>query len=265
MEKKGWKQIAAGVTVSIVGILGLTSCENKNENQEENKKPLTEQNDYKYKAGQTILNDIGYPTIKPATKAGEPDSILNGVDAKSVRDHVLRMNKFEYSNPTYEVKGKKDPSKVKVGIARQGDDMITETGKPEYKIKFSYDERTPEDSIREAKERIEAQKEFSKHFNYNKNTKREWEKIIQRDDQTEYSSTVENGSSEWTSAEPKNLVIEYGGETYDFETYDFGEPKISQKPNEPEKKEPPKGSISKDALINALLEQKSGGRGGKKS
>lgn len=37
-----WKQIAMGTVISIAGVLGLTSCENKNENQEENKKPQTE-------------------------------------------------------------------------------------------------------------------------------------------------------------------------------------------------------------------------------
>lgn len=37
-----WKQIAMGTVMSIAGVLGLTSCENKNENQEENKKPQTE-------------------------------------------------------------------------------------------------------------------------------------------------------------------------------------------------------------------------------
>ena len=44
---------------------------------------------------------------------------------------------------------------------------------------------------------------------------------------------------------------------------DNGKEQVSPKQQQPEKKEPPKGSISKDAFINALLEKNSG-RGGKK-
>ena len=62
------------------------------------------------------------------------------------------------------------------------------------------------------------------------------------------------------------MTITISGKTYEFPAPNNpDEEQISQKQPEPEKKKPPKGSsIRNDALINALLEQKSGGRGGKK-
>ncbi len=50
-----WKQIAAGTVISITGVLGLTGCENKNENQEENKKPLTEQDPHWKEEGRYVI------------------------------------------------------------------------------------------------------------------------------------------------------------------------------------------------------------------
>lgn len=286
MDKKDWRQIAMGTVVAIAGVVGLTSCENTKENQDDNKKAKTEQNDYKI--GREVLNDVKYPTVKSANKEGEQDSILTGVDAKSVRDHVLRMNKFEYTNPTYEVKGKKDSRKVKVDIARQGDDMITETGKPEYKIKFSYDERTPEDSIREAQERIEAQKE--------KEMLRElWHEAIDNmstgliygfDGPVDNPKVLKNKLEEMRKRINPEYTLRHVGVPYkdefDIVHFDYVTPnstrdnskkqveeqveeQVSAKQDRPEKKEPPKGSINKDAFINALLEEKRGGRGGKKS
>lgn len=288
MEKKGWKQIAAGVAVSIVGIVGLTSCENKKENQDENKKPQTEQNDYKYTAGQIMLNDVriqnGYPAVKSADKAGDPDSILTGVEASSVSYYngSRYRNKFEYKNPTYKVQGKKDPRKVKIADIKR--DTIEEAGKSEYKIEFTYDDRTPEDSIREAKEKIEALKEFNKRaenwkvYKSAKSDNNEW-KVVERRDK--YSSVVENdypearleeleqkiGSMyhERAAFKDKDLKVEFGYQNASTQDdFDASQEQVSALQDKPEKKEPPKGSISKDAFINEFLRQKRD-RGGKKS
>ena len=60
----------------------------------------------------------------------------------------------------------------------------------------------------------------------------------------------------------KDLKVEFG--YLDASTQDdFGE-KVSALQDKPEKKEPPKGSISKDAFINEFLRQKRD-HGGKKS
>lgn len=277
MDKKNWKTLCMGTVVAISGIVGFTSCENKNEKQGENK-PQKEN----YHLGQTVLQNVKYPTVKTASKQNEVDSILVGVEGDIVRDYAIGINKIDYKNPTYAAKGKSDPRKVNVDI-QFDDNVVKETGKSTAKFEFTYDERTPEDSIREAKERIEAQKEFNRYWNVEKDAKDDGEWIIEQRQDT-YSSTVQNDDNKWTATDPENISIEKNGNKFyhekskyddgtvevEFDYIDMpglhndnGKEQVSQKQQEPEKKEPPKGSISHDAFINALLERK-GGRGGKK-
>ncbi|MBQ9271385.1 MAG: hypothetical protein IJ218_03875 [Alphaproteobacteria bacterium] len=330
-----WKQIAAGTVISITGVLGLTNCENKVENQEENKKPQTEsltENPAKH-----ILKEIqvqGIPVEKKSTKANTPDSLLESVDI--IIDEA-NPNKKHYEHPTYiaaslsaSVKKIKDGTEIHYrarnfdskkpeissAIASyetgeyKTDTIITQSGdtllqaghniKAKLNLKFAYGERTPDDSIREAKEKIEAQKKWKKLWNAEKRGKSDDEKWIIKERQDIHSSTVENGNH-WSTPKPEEVIVERKGEEYKFhheksiyqeenEKVEFGyitgakeaslkgdastfegiiqfanpdEEQVSAKQQKPEKKAPPKGSISKDAFINELL-ARSRSRNGKK-
>ena len=171
MEKKDWKTLCMGAVIAIGGIVGITSCENKNENQDNNTKAKEKE----------MLVKLWHEAIDNMSTG-----LIYGFDGPVDNPKVLK-NKLEEMrkriNPEY---------------------TLRHVGVP-YKDEFDvvhFDYVTPNSTKDNSKKQVEEQVEEQ----------------------------------------------------------------VSDKQDRPEKKEPTKGSISKDAfIINALLEQKSGGRGGKKS
>lgn len=138
MDKKTFKNFLLGLSLAVGSAIGLTACENKNENQDDNMDHKTETNEYKI--GQAVLESIPFPGVKEASSQNAPDSILTGVDFN------IEKNRAHYTNPRYSAIGERDPEKVRVNAK----DSVLE---------FTYDKKTKEDIIKEAKERIEKGKE----------------------------------------------------------------------------------------------------------
>lgn len=224
MDKETFKKIMMGIALAVVPA-GLESCENNNENKDDNTKPQTEQ--IGFNIG-NALGDIDYPTVKTASKENERDSILTGIDL------VTDGSTLNYKNPTYSVKGKSDPRKGKLDVIN-----VAADGKS-IKFEFSYDEITPEDSIKKVEE-----KKNSVDSGMN-----------------ETSNEGESRRNEFTTVNGSDERVVFEGKAITFNSSDPNEEQISAKQPNPEKKGPPKGSISKDAFTNAFLElnRKRGGR-----
>ena len=267
MEKKGWKQIAMGTVVSIAGIT-LTSCENENEKQENKEKAKTEQ----------VVNEMSKQGISVFKKGAEnaPDSVLESVD---VLEPFHQYNSVQYSNPKYRAKTYNDfVDDVHLGASENKGVVLS---------RFDVDNMTAmsassKEKIDEIKAKLKAGEDYhglkmaedkptgsvkTQTFEYDSpELSMAWKSDDKVQTNTEYSfqhsreyeSTVYNGDDGTVEVEFEFV----GGETYNFENPN--EERVSASQSRPEKKEPPKGSISKDAFINALLEQKRG-RGGKKS
>ena len=138
MDKKTFKNFLLGLPLAVGFAIGLVACENKNENQDDNMGHKTETNEYKI--GQAVLESIPFPGVKEASSQNAPDSILTSVDFN------IEKNEVHYTNPRYSAIGERDPEKVRVNAK----DSVLE---------FTYDKKTKEDIIKEAKERIEKGKE----------------------------------------------------------------------------------------------------------
>lgn len=254
MEKKDWKTLCMGAVIAIGGIVGLTSCENKNENQDENKKPDAElvKETRIMPNGDTItiarqqspiyVSEFGhnYSAEKKDTKDGgewkieqrqdTSSSTVQNDDGKLTTEYKFQHEKSEHKDEVVE---------VEFGYENALESMSTG-------LIYGFD--GPVDNPKVLKNKLE---EMRKRINPEYTLHHVGVPYKDEFDVVHFDYVTPNSTKDNSKKQVEEQVEE----------------QVSAKQDRPEKKEPPKGSISKDAFINALLEQqkKSGGRGGKKS
>lgn len=305
-----WKQIAMGTVISIAGIAGLTSCENKNENgvKETRISPIFSVEDImkkdpyafadwkdnysslskfvgkgvkslmeKVKGENKLKSEIeksGIP-VELKTKDGKV-YVLNNVGAIHKEDGSMF-----YFNPQYREKTDDDAvshfaptsASTRSAVVDEATAILLNQDLKGTGLKIGDVVKIDGGNYKIAPDGIGAGTEWDIQFKYPENDDRPSEMIP-------YRYAIGNPNIHLSLLYGKSYVGVFGSaqrndDVYkdkyaivDFDTYDFETPKkpeeqVSAKQSRPEKKEPPKGSISKEAFIDELLAQR-GKKGGRK-